>query len=72
MISGIAVAINLCFMLGFMHAIRLCQVRWQFVLLTFNPLVIESEQVPLLHSSRGLGRGPLKAKTRVRIPYGAL
>lgn len=24
-----------------------------------------------LHSSRGLGRGPLKAKTRVRIPYGA-
>lgn len=25
----------------------------------------------LLHSSRGLGRVPLKDKTRVRIPYGA-
>ena len=25
----------------------------------------------MLHSSRGLGRSPLKAKTGVRIPYGA-
>ena len=27
--------------------------------------------IPALYSSRGLGRVPLKDKTRVRIPYGA-